>query len=75
MHKGDPIRDLLSHFAGRLDLERLPPYAPMLNPVESGPSGGVRLKWRTVLERTTGKRLNGTRKALQCDRQESGKGQ
>jgi putative transposase len=35
MHQGDPIRDLLSHFAGRLDLERLPPYAPMLNPVES----------------------------------------
>jgi putative transposase len=35
MHKGDPIRDLMSHFVGRLDLERLPPYAPMLNPVES----------------------------------------
>ena len=34
MHKGDPIRDLMAHFAGRLDLERLPPYAPMLNPVE-----------------------------------------
>jgi putative transposase len=34
MHKGDPLRDALSHFAGRLDLERLPPYAPMLNPVE-----------------------------------------
>ena len=34
MHKGDPIRDLTSHFADRLDLERLPPYAPMLNPVE-----------------------------------------
>jgi transposase len=34
MHKGDPIRDLVSHFADRLDLERLPPYAPMLNPVE-----------------------------------------
>jgi len=34
MHKGDPIRDLMSHFAGRLVLERLPPYAPMLNPVE-----------------------------------------
>jgi hypothetical protein len=31
MHKGDPIRDLMSHFADRLDLERLPPYAPMLN--------------------------------------------
>ena len=25
----------MSHFGGRLDLERLPPYAPMLNPVES----------------------------------------
>jgi putative transposase len=35
MHKGDPIRDLMSQFAGRLALERLPPYAPMLNPVES----------------------------------------
>lgn len=34
MHKGDPIRDLVDHFADRLDLERLPPYAPMLNPVE-----------------------------------------
>jgi len=34
MHKGDPIRDLRDQFAGRLDLERLPPYAPMLNPVE-----------------------------------------
>jgi transposase len=35
MQKGDPIRDLTGQFAGRLDLERLPPYAPMLNPVES----------------------------------------
>lgn len=34
MHKGDPIRDSLSHFADRLGLERLPPYSPMLNPVE-----------------------------------------
>jgi putative transposase len=34
MHKGDPIRDLMGQFAERLDLERLPPYAPMLNPVE-----------------------------------------
>jgi hypothetical protein len=34
MHKGDPIRELMGHFADRLDLERLPPYAPMLNPVE-----------------------------------------
>lgn len=30
MHKGDPIRELLD----RLSLERLPPYASMLNPVE-----------------------------------------
>jgi DDE superfamily endonuclease len=34
MHKGDPIRALVDHFAARLVLERLPPYAPMLNPVE-----------------------------------------
>lgn len=33
MHKGDPIRDLLRRFS-RLSLERLPPYAPELNPVE-----------------------------------------
>ena len=35
-------RDLIGHFADRLDLERLPPYAPMLNPVE--PLWGW-LKW------------------------------
>jgi hypothetical protein len=34
MHKGDPIRQLTSHFADRLSLEALPPWAPMLNPVE-----------------------------------------
>jgi transposase len=34
MHKGDPIRALVDHFADRLVLEKLPPYAPMLNPVE-----------------------------------------
>jgi transposase len=34
MHKGDPIRELVDHFADRLCLERLPPYAPELNPVE-----------------------------------------
>jgi transposase len=34
MHKGDPIRELLAQFKGRLDLERLPAHAPMLNPVE-----------------------------------------
>jgi transposase len=34
MHKGEPIEALLSHFAGRLSLERLPPFAPMLDPVE-----------------------------------------
>ena len=34
MHKGDPIRELLDRLRDRLSLERLPPYAPMLNPVE-----------------------------------------
>jgi hypothetical protein len=42
MHQGDPIRDLMGQLAGRLDLERLPPYAPRLNPVE--PLWGW-LKW------------------------------
>ena len=32
--KGDPIRDLVEPFSARLSLERLPPYAPMLNPIE-----------------------------------------
>lgn len=34
MHKGDPIRAVVERFRPRLTLERLPPYAPMLNPVE-----------------------------------------
>ena len=34
MHKGDPIRKVLARHHRRLSLERLPPYAPMLNPVE-----------------------------------------
>jgi transposase len=34
MPKGDPIRELEGVLAGRLMLEKLPPYAPMLNPVE-----------------------------------------
>lgn len=34
MHRGDPIRALLGRAGRRLRLERLPPYAPMLNPVE-----------------------------------------
>ena len=33
MHKGEPIREVLRAFP-RLTLERLPPYAPDLNPVE-----------------------------------------
>jgi hypothetical protein len=35
MHKGDPIRALEVHFADRLSVEALPPWAPMLDPVES----------------------------------------
>jgi transposase len=34
MHKGDPIREAVERFQPRLQLERLPPYAPMMNPVE-----------------------------------------
>jgi transposase len=34
MHKGDPIHQLMDHFADRLCLESLPPWAPMLNPTE-----------------------------------------
>jgi hypothetical protein len=34
MHKGEPIDALAAHFADRLSLERLPPFAPMLNPAE-----------------------------------------
>jgi putative transposase len=34
MHKGEPIRDLLRRHRRRLRLERLPTYAPMLNPIE-----------------------------------------
>jgi hypothetical protein len=34
MHKGEPIRQLLSQQHGRIWLERLPAYAPMLNPIE-----------------------------------------
>lgn len=30
MHKGDPIHRLTDHFANRLCLEALPPWAPML---------------------------------------------
>jgi transposase len=33
MHKGEPIAQVLADFP-RLSLERLPPYAPELNPVE-----------------------------------------
>jgi hypothetical protein len=35
MHRGDPIRQLTSHFADRLSLEDLPPWAPTLNPVDT----------------------------------------
>lgn len=34
MHKGDPIRGQVERFRPRLTLELLPPYAPMLDPVE-----------------------------------------
>jgi transposase len=45
MHEGDPIRELVGRLADRLALEKLPPYAPMLNPVESLWSW---LKWQRL---------------------------
>ena len=35
MHKGEPIRAPEAHFADRMSLERLPPFSPVLNPVEA----------------------------------------
>ena len=34
MHKGDPIRQTQDVYCDRITLERLPPSAPILNPVE-----------------------------------------
>ena len=34
MHRGDPIRDALERFRPRMSLETLPPWAPMLDPIE-----------------------------------------
>ncbi len=34
MHEGDPIWEAVEDFQPRLQVELLPPYAPMLNPVE-----------------------------------------
>lgn len=33
-HKGDPIREFKERYSHRMTFEPLPPYAPMLNPVE-----------------------------------------
>jgi transposase len=35
LHKGEPVVALEAQFAGRPIWERLPPWAPMLNPVEA----------------------------------------
>jgi hypothetical protein len=66
MHRGDPIRQLTSHFADRLSLEDLPPWAPMLNPVEPvwgwlkydqlcnfAPQDALELDGRVIAELTT----------------------
>ena len=65
MHRGDPIRQLMSHFADRLSLEDLPPWAPMLSPVEPlwgwlkydqlcnfGPRDTLQLNERVIAELT-----------------------
>jgi putative transposase len=44
-HKGEPIDALAAQFADRRSLERLPPFAPMLKPVEGLWSGR---KWERL---------------------------
>jgi transposase len=34
-HSGDPINELMDEYSNKLFLEPLPPYAPVINPVES----------------------------------------
>jgi LmbE family N-acetylglucosaminyl deacetylase len=64
-HRGDPIRQLTSHFAARLSREALPPWAPTLNPVDSlwgglkydqwcnfAPWDALQLKERVIAELT-----------------------
>ena len=34
MHRGGPINELITEFAGQLEFEPLPPHAPELDPVE-----------------------------------------
>jgi transposase len=65
MHRGDPIRQLTSHFADRLSLEDLPPWAPTLNPVDTlwgwlkydqlcnfAPRDALQLNERVIMELT-----------------------
>ena len=66
MHRGDPIRQLASHVEDRLSLEDLPPWAPMLCPVEPlwgwlkydqlcnfAPQDALQLNERVIAEWTT----------------------
>jgi putative transposase len=66
MHRGDPIRQLMSHFSDRLSLEDLPAWAPMLCPVEPlwgwlkydqlcnfGPRDALQLNGRVIAELTS----------------------
>jgi hypothetical protein len=63
MHKGDPIAQLQDVMSDRLDLERFPPYAPWLCPVEPvwswlrysrlcnfAPEDAIQLDWCVVAE-------------------------
>jgi hypothetical protein len=65
MHRGDPMRQLTSHFADRLGLEDLPPWAPTLNPVDTlwgrlksdrlcnfAPRDAIQLDERVIMELT-----------------------
>jgi transposase len=69
MHKGDPIRQVHEFYFKRMTLEKLPPYAPMLNPVEPlwswlkydrldnfGPQNALELNVRVFAELTAVRR-------------------
>jgi DDE superfamily endonuclease len=53
VHKGDPIKDLLGRVGDRLELERFPPYAPLLAPYHgSGSLPGMRQAFRVRMARS-----------------------
>jgi len=70
MHKGDPIHAAQTQFASRLQVERLPPYAPMLNPVEplwSWLKHGRLANYAPPDAATSDRRIHDELDAIRCD--------